>query len=150
MELSAGCLLLPKLSHTPHFSSFYPSPLAHSAKRHMWSLILRCLLCPLCPPTPHRCSVLLPQPLFLSLSPVEEVPGQCNWYSGTVRANAEPCQQNKRGNILIWISTVTRGWVGGWGTHLRLLLLLFFIFLSFFFSCFPSCFLSSSSPCCLC
>lgn len=56
-------------------------------------------------------SLLLPQPLFLFLTPAEEVPGQCNWYSGSVRANAEPCQQNKRGNILIWISSVTRGWV---------------------------------------
>lgn len=41
---------------------------------------------------PHRRrSFLLPQPLFLSLSPVEEVPGQYNWYSGSVRASAEPC-----------------------------------------------------------
>lgn len=75
------------LSHS-HLSSFYiVYPLCPSS---VLAFISPSVPAPH-PTPPYRRSVLLPQPLFLSLSPVEEVPGQCNWYSGSVRANAEPC-----------------------------------------------------------
>lgn len=84
-ELSASCLQLPQLSHT------HPSPPACD-NAVMWFLVIF-LWHPVCPASvPAAVSpVLLPPLLFLPQSPVEEVTGYCNRYSGSVRANAELC-----------------------------------------------------------
>lgn len=99
VELSASCLLLPILSYSPIlFSRLLSALLCFHLCRHLKKhppcpasvLAFISPSVPLCPPPPTPSCSHHPY-ISVSVASGGDVPGQCNWYSGSVRANAEAC-----------------------------------------------------------
>lgn len=95
-------------------------------------------------PLPSSHLSLCPAHTITCVPPISSASGSCgnygwfNWHRGAL------LPEKGDGNVLIWISTVTRWASSGWALGSTLIVVQFLMF-SFF-----SCFLSSFSLCCWC